>query len=323
MYNDYVPYYRYQNGMSVRGADIDSESEESEYDSQYVRDLLRKNHNHNIKNDNDNNNDENDEIDDDSDYDYECDNNDGYDRSDYARKYDDCNNDYDCDCDYDYDNNPRYNRFDFDQCDDQYDDHIENDQNDPNEINDDYRKYMSSKLFYDLYLHFNKTNLLKLEQKDKSSLSTFDLCMRKLPYDVILKIFNLLIPIDLDSINFQNNEKYFYHNPIYKLAFTKKEPFTEIKNNVGHYFSVIFKKNGKHRYYITHKFITKNIFVDEYCDDMIYKYSEVSDDSRSDTRYVSRFVGKDFILALLLFFLEDCDQLMKYNESTTRILKYY
>lgn len=82
---------------------------------------------------------------------------------------------------------------------------------------------------------------------------SLDYYLCRLPKYIGKEIFNFVIP-DANTITFREN-----YNPSgadnysdkYKVAFVGDK---QLKNDGGKYLSVIMKKNGKHRYYITEEY---------------------------------------------------------------------
>uniref|UniRef100_A0A6C0DQR4 Uncharacterized protein n=1 Tax=viral metagenome TaxID=1070528 RepID=A0A6C0DQR4_9ZZZZ len=117
---------------------------------------------------------------------------------------------------------------------------------------------------------------------------TLDYYIAKLPMDVGKEIFSFLIP-DKDTIQFYNYSSNSYSNSSYSSKYEKALIGDEVvKNKEGLYLSRIWKKNGKHRYYVTET-IVDTIHV-EYNDSMcaMHYYD-----------YFSTYVGKDLDKALI------------------------
>jgi hypothetical protein len=126
----------------------------------------------------------------------------------------------------------------------------------------------------------------------KISLECF---IKNLPPYIGKEIFAFLIP-DSRNINFRKYAKYGFcgsYSPRYDAAFVKDQV---IKNKTGTYLSMINKKNGKHRYYLTDENETSYCHCcgeegccSKYCRGRVEYYHS----------FTSRFVGKDIDKALI------------------------
>jgi hypothetical protein len=118
-------------------------------------------------------------------------------------------------------------------------------------------------------------------------MDTINQYMQKIPTDVGNEILSFLIP-EISKIEFHKVNKlrnYDAYNLKYEIAIYNNN---KISNEKNMYLSRIYKKNGKHRYYIT-KEIIDSIEVDysDRCID-VFKYE-----------YSSRYVGKNINYALM------------------------
>ena len=125
--------------------------------------------------------------------------------------------------------------------------------------------------------------------------------IKGLPPYIGKEIFTFLIP-DSRNINFRKYAKYgFYgcYSPKYEAVFFKDQL---IKNKKGTYLSMINKKNGKHRYYLTDE--NETFYCDccgeegccsKYCRGRVDYYHSFS----------SRFVGRDIDKALIELMIGD------------------
>ena len=125
--------------------------------------------------------------------------------------------------------------------------------------------------------------------------------IKSLPPYIGKEIFKFLIP-DSCNINFRKYAKYgFYghYSPKYDAAFVNDQV---IQNKTGTYLSMINKKNGKHRYYLTDE--NETFYCDgcgeegccsQYCRGGLDYYHSFS----------SRFVGRDIDKALIELMIGD------------------
>ena len=109
----------------------------------------------------------------------------------------------------------------------------------------------------------------------------------RLPPFVGKHIFTYLIPTDVIFVNHwflssEDRHGYKYQNALIGGQY--------IKNNHGLYLSRIWKKNRKHRYYLTHRF-TDDATIEYYERDIIIRYCD----------YSSVYIGKNLESALLRF----------------------
>lgn len=126
--------------------------------------------------------------------------------------------------------------------------------------------------------------------------------IKNLPPYIGKEIFTFLIP-DSRNLNFRKYAKYgFYghYSPKYDAVFVNDQVIT---NETGTYLSMIHKKNGKHRYYLTDENETiyceccgKDGCCPRYCrgGELDYYHS-----------FSSRFVGTDINKALIELMIED------------------
>lgn len=82
------------------------------------------------------------------------------------------------------------------------------------------------------------------------------------------------------------------HNDKYSVAFVNDEP---VANNKGEYLSRIYKKNGKHRYYVTEE---KEIIFCQGCGENGCTSWGCSGGFDREYCYVSKYVGQDLHNAL-------------------------
>ena len=119
-----------------------------------------------------------------------------------------------------------------------------------------------------------------------------DYYISKLPFDVGREILSFLVP-ESKYIKFYKCSTNSHSNSSYSSRYEKAYISEKIlKNKDGLYLSRIWKKNKKHRYYITEEIV--DTIHAEYNDHLcaIYYYD-----------YSSRYVGKDLdnaIVSLLL-----------------------
>jgi hypothetical protein len=112
--------------------------------------------------------------------------------------------------------------------------------------------------------------------------------MQHLPMEIGKEIFSFLLP-NSRYITFRmyltNGYSRSSYHPRYEKAFIGDE---KVKNKRGFYLSKIWKKNGKHRYYITKEIV--DMIDIEYNDreKTIYHYD-----------YASYYVGRNIDMALL------------------------
>lgn len=122
--------------------------------------------------------------------------------------------------------------------------------------------------------------------KMNNSLDSF---MAKLPVEMGREILSFLLPKKSD-ISFSNKIKKSASNKLYskkyESALCKNKA---LKNKENLTLSRIWKKNGKHRYYIVKKEIAIIYIEEEYEYVPIYCY-----------RYFSEYVGKDLTMALIV-----------------------
>lgn len=203
-----------------------------------------------------------------------------------------------------------------------------------NQIN--HTKFYLSSLFNDLYVHFNKKKIRKIETE--KSTRSFALLLRKLPDEIIHCILEWLTPYQFDSIYWgipdnihEKNKISEYstdfriamlnsienpYNKKYRIAFVKDNDTHSriIQNNDGYYLSVVFDKNGKYHFYITmensyikiRNFVENRIINDIFIDKII--------------TYESKYVGQNMSVAITLLFLEEGSQLTKYNRRSILII---
>ena len=131
-------------------------------------------------------------------------------------------------------------------------------------------------------------------------MKSFQDYIASLPPFIGMEIFKFIIP-DTKSIIFKSQEKRRGHdkyNLKYEIAYFYNSEYLDslVMNNRGIYLSRIFKKNGKHRYYLSaEKMFQYCAGCGEYnCSNLdcsgIYSYEH---------SYSSRYVGKDLSKALL------------------------
>ena len=114
--------------------------------------------------------------------------------------------------------------------------------------------------------------------------------IRNLPAFIGKEIFSYILPDpkDITFIKFKGCYNLDYYNPRYEKAY-----FNDYlcENEDNKYLSRIFKKNGKHRYYISHQL--EDVMETEYNDRIYNMYMY---------EYKSIYVGKDLESALLELF---------------------
>jgi hypothetical protein len=114
--------------------------------------------------------------------------------------------------------------------------------------------------------------------------------IKRLPPYIGKEIFTYILP-DTKSLRFCS---YKTMNSKYRVVFIGDQP---IQNKDGCYLTQLFKKNGEHRYYLTH------IKTSRYCDGCRERkcVSSVHCDGeyRYSYRYYPRYLGKDVKTALL------------------------
>jgi len=116
----------------------------------------------------------------------------------------------------------------------------------------------------------------------------FESFMKKLPKEIGNEIFSFIIPSS-SNIEFRSYRKYFNgqnsYSEKYETAFIGDKI---VENSNGLYLTRIFKKNGKHRYYISNLDIDV-LHIER--DDRYYPIYYYD--------YSSKYVGKDIDKALL------------------------
>lgn len=129
--------------------------------------------------------------------------------------------------------------------------------------------------------------------------SSLNVLMAKLPECLENEIFKYIIP-DATTIEFQkqlSSGMYDRYGSLYEVAFVNNK---RLENDCGLYLSRIYKKNGKHRYYITEK--TK-IYYCNSCDSLYCSSIYCRGSFDTSCSYKSQYVGKDIKKALIKLLL--------------------
>jgi len=122
-------------------------------------------------------------------------------------------------------------------------------------------------------------------------MSILDYHISLLPRDVVRYIFEYVIP---DYSNF----KFIYYEKDFQIAYNNN---LKVENDEEYFLTRIYKKNGKHRYYISKQYTIR------YCEDCNGKckasrhydcYGKIS----NEIRFKNKYIGKDIITALLHLF---------------------
>jgi hypothetical protein len=124
---------------------------------------------------------------------------------------------------------------------------------------------------------------------------SIDRLIGELPTDVGKEVFKFIIP-ESNKLVFRKHSVYSNnraYNPKYEVAFVNDRL---VKSEKGPYLSRIWKKNGKHRYYLTNE-------VEEYTCDGCGKSECRSQFCRGGLEYTyyyeSKYVGKNVDVALI------------------------
>ena len=135
---------------------------------------------------------------------------------------------------------------------------------------------------------------------------SLDFYIKNLPNDICKEIFSFIIPIS-SNIIFYSYDKYLKNITNYidgiplsyytGYEYGRKYEIAYLNNNIIQnknrlYLSRIFKKNGKHRYYITEEILDcMDVEDSDYIERQVLYY-----------RYESKYIGKDIDFSLLLLF---------------------
>lgn len=146
---------------------------------------------------------------------------------------------------------------------------------------------------------------------------TLDYYMRRVPKEIGMEIFQYLVP---DATNFVVREymkfdRFDEYKPRYKLVYesipmrvlrsSDEVALSErqVRNDLGVYLSVIPKKNGKNRYYLTREVEITYCCTCGGIDKCLPHCQAFQDDYFSSKTYCSMYVGTDIKKALYDLFV--------------------